>query len=134
MNAPDRTGEILRYVERHGVRDKDAGTELPQSRAGDKNIARKRKCRFRKTIDLHGMVSALAERALAEALTECKKRGIKELLIIHGRGMHSDPMEGGVLKKLVRDNLEFRYAKNIRSFGPALPREGGEGATVVVLK
>jgi DNA-nicking Smr family endonuclease len=79
------------------------------------------------------MISIQAERALADALAECKRRGITELLIIHGRGAHSDPADVGVLKKLVHDSLEFRYAAAIRNFGPALPRDGGEGATLARL-
>jgi DNA-nicking Smr family endonuclease len=134
MNARRRGEEILRYIELHGVRDKDAGSVSGSSRSGKQTIARGPKGRFRKTIDLHGMDSITAERALMSALSEAKKRGITELLIIHGRGMHSDGEEGGVLKKLVRDNLEFRYGEIVRTFGPALPREGGDGATLVRLR
>ena len=125
--------EILRYVEQHGVRDKDAGAKSRRPLSGKDRIARTRKGKFRKTIDLHGMISMDAERALSEALAECKRSGITELLIIHGRGAHSAPAEIGVLKKLVHDSLECRYAAAIRSFGPALPRDGGEGATLARL-
>jgi DNA-nicking Smr family endonuclease len=134
MNARHDSDEILRYVEQHGVRDKDAGSASGRRRSGKQTIARSRKGRFRKTIDLHGMDSITAERTLKSALAEAKKRGITELLIIHGRGLHSGGEEGGVLKKLVRDILEFRYAALVHSFGPALPREGGDGATIAILK
>jgi DNA-nicking Smr family endonuclease len=125
--------EILRYVERHGVRDKDALAQSGRPLTGSGRIARTRKGRFRKTIDLHGMISLDAERALSVAIDECKKSGITELLIIHGRGAHSNNAEVGVLKKLVQDSLECRYTAVIRSFGPALPRDGGEGATLARL-
>jgi DNA-nicking Smr family endonuclease len=134
MVARPDDDEILRYVERHGVQDKDAGGGPGRVRSGKPGIARSRKGSFRRTIDLHGMDSISADRALKNALADCRRRGITELLVIHGRGTHSDPSEGGVLRKLVRDNLEFRYASWVRSFGPALPREGGEGATVVRLR
>jgi DNA-nicking Smr family endonuclease len=134
MNARPNGDEILRYVEKHGVQDKDASRSSRQTRAGKGAISRSRKGSFRKTIDLHGMDSVSAEQVLKNALADCKRRGITQILIIHGRGVHSDPTEGGVLKKMVRDNLEFRYAAAIRSFGPALPHEGGDGATVVRLK
>jgi DNA-nicking Smr family endonuclease len=125
---------ILRFVERHGVHDKDAVAGRRRAGSGKGAIARNRKGSFRKTIDLHGMDSSSAELALANAISDCKKRGITELLVIHGYGLHSGPSESGVLKKLVRDSLEFRFAANVRDFGPALPREGGEGATVVRLR
>jgi len=136
MKTTDGREEILRYVEQYGVRDKDAAAGRRRTRSGQKNIARTRKGGSRMTIDLHGMVCVDAERKLSGALVECKKRGIKDLLIIHGKGAHSDSdaMEGGVLKKMVRDNLEFRYAGAVKSFGPALSRDGGDGATVVRLK
>ncbi len=136
MKPSDGREEILRYVERHGVRDKDAGAPLSRKRSGKSGVTRNRKGGFRKTIDLHGMVSIDAERELTRALNDCVKRGIRELLIIHGKGTHSDPdvPDGGVLKKMVRDNLEFRFAALVRRFGPALPREGGDGATVVTVR
>ena len=45
-----------------------------------------------------------------------------------------DPAEGGVLKKLVRECLEYRYALAVRGFKTALPKDGGEGATLVTLR
>jgi DNA-nicking Smr family endonuclease len=133
MKATDGREQILRFVEQYGVRDKDAGAGHRPPPSGGRGIAKNRKRGFRMTIDLHGMVSVDADRKLADALNECKKRGVKELLVIHGRGTHSAPSETGVLKKLVRENLEFRYANMVRGFGPALSRDGGEGATVVQL-
>jgi DNA-nicking Smr family endonuclease len=63
-----------------------------------------------------------------------KKKGIKELLVIHGWGRHATATESGVLKKLVLDMLEYRYKLSIRGYKTALPRQGGEGATLVTLK
>jgi DNA-nicking Smr family endonuclease len=138
MKEQDGREEILRYVEQYGVRDKDAAAARGPRRTRSSGIltARNRKGVFRMTIDLHGMVSIDAERTLSRAMDECQKRGIKELLIIHGKGSHSEgsAQEVGVLKKMVSDDLEFRYTTRVRSFGPALSRDGGDGATVVILK
>ena len=131
----DRTthDKILRFLDEHGVSDKDASapSRPKKHNSGIKKIGKKG---LRKTIDLHGMVSEDAERELVRAMEECRRKGIKELLIIHGWGQHSNPSEGGVLKKLVRECLEYRYALAVRGFKTALPKDGGEGATLVTLK
>jgi DNA-nicking Smr family endonuclease len=129
-NARDK---ILRYLEEHGVSDKDekAASRSKKENSGIKKMGKKG---LRKTIDLHGMVSGVAEQTLFRAMEECRKKGIKELLIIHGWGRHSNPLEGGVLKKLVRESFEHGYAPVVRGFKTALPKDGGEGATLVTLK
>lgn len=130
---PDSRKKILRFLDEHGVSDKDkaAPSRRKKENSGIKKIGKRG---LRKTIDLHGMSSANAEHALVLSMEECRKKGIRELLVIHGRGQHSDPSEGGVLKKLVRECLEYRYALSVRGFSTALPKDGGEGATLVLLK
>jgi DNA-nicking Smr family endonuclease len=133
--AEDYHRRILQYVEEHGVSDKDKRASGPGRHGNKKNgIEKTRKGLLRKVIDLHGMTILDAEPALGRAMEECEKKGIKELLIIHGWGRHSNPAEGGVLKKMVLDALEYRYIGSLRGYKPALPREGGEGATLVMLK
>ena len=129
-NARDK---ILHFLDEHGISDKD---EAAPSRPKKENSGIKKtgKKGLRKTIDLHGMVSEAAEQTLVRAMEECRKKGIKELLIIHGWGQHSNPAEGGVLKKLVRECLEYRYTLAVRDYKTALPKDGGEGATLVTLK
>jgi DNA-nicking Smr family endonuclease len=124
---------ILRYLDTYGVRNKDgASGHSPASRCSS-GISKTVKGRLRKTVDLHGLRSDEAELRLARAVEECRKKGVTELLIIHGWGQHSDPSTGGVLKKMVRDNLEYRYNMAIRSWKTALPKDGGEGATLVTM-
>ncbi len=134
MKTAGGRDEIFRYLNEHGVQDKDAAHCTGQSAKAKTGIGRNRKGVPRKVIDLHGMVSDDAQFTLAKAMEECKRIGIKELLVIHGRGTHSDASEEGVLKKLVRDNLEFRYSTAIRGYSSAPPRDGGEGATLVWMK
>jgi DNA-nicking Smr family endonuclease len=63
----------------------------------------------------------------------CRDRGIRELFVIHGHGVHSAPEEGPVLKNLVRDMLENELSDRVRDFRAGIPREGGEGVTLVYL-
>jgi Uncharacterized protein conserved in bacteria len=130
---PDARDKILRFLDEHGVSDKDkAAPSLPKKE--NSGIKKMGKRGLRKTIDLHGMNSVNAEHTLVRSIEECRKKGITELLIIHGWGQHSGPLEGGVLKKLVRESLEYRYALAVRGFKTALPKDGGEGATLVTFK
>jgi DNA-nicking Smr family endonuclease len=132
--SSESTKKILEYIDRHGVRDKDAlaSTEKQQQRKSATQPSGKRK--FRKTLDLHGMTTVIALAVLREAIDECAERGIAELLVIHGYGLHSAPAEGAVLKTAVRQYLEGKNGLRIRSFTTAMPKDGGQGATMVRLR
>ncbi len=119
---------ILSYLDKHGVMDKDA---LSGQKKANRNTSRKLS---RLVVDLHGMKSDEAAGKIRKVIAECREKGRKELLIIHGKGYHSDPVEGPVLKKLVRDMLEKELGNSVRDYRSALPKDGGEGATVVYLK
>jgi DNA-nicking Smr family endonuclease len=59
---------------------------------------------------------------------------MRELLVIHGYGKHSNPNEGPVLKKLVRDLLDNDYRPKYRSYRTANSNDGGDGATLIAVK
>jgi len=132
MNETRNRDTILRHLDIYGTRNKDLSLFTPVA-SRKSGISKTAKGRYRKTVDLHGLTSDEAELRLARAVEECRKKGITELLIIHGRGQHSAPASGGVLKKMVRDCLECRFTKSIRSWKTALPKDGGEGATLVTM-
>jgi DNA-nicking Smr family endonuclease len=129
---PGTTEDILSFLASHGTRDKDAARPVP-----DKPVVRRIEKRkggvLRETLDLHGLTSDEASLRLRLTMDSCQKRGIKELLIIHGQGRHSAPAEGPVLKSLVREMLDNVLRLSVLRFRTGLPREGGEGATVAYL-
>jgi DNA-nicking Smr family endonuclease len=129
--SSESTIKILEYIARHGVRDKDALASTGNHQQRKSVTRRSGKRRIRKTLDLHGMTTGIALAALREAIDECAERGIAELLVIHGYGLHSAPAEGAVLKTAVRQYLEGRNDQRIRSFTTAAPKNGGQGATQV---
>lgn len=126
----ESTKKILEYLARYGIHDKD---RIAQNRKRQKisGTHRSGKRRFRKTLDLHGMTTSIAIAALRKAIDGCAERGIAELLVIHGYGLHSAPAEGAVLKTAVRQYLEGKNDPHLRSFATAMPKDGGEGATLV---
>ena len=82
------------------------------------------------TLDLHGMNSREAEQALESFVLECRRRGVRKALIIHGKGHHSQGEP--VLQGVVRRYLE--KSPYTGAFGPADRRHGGRGATWVVVR
>jgi len=122
--------EILRYVERHGVVNKDA---LPGGRAAGSG-RRRGGPRYQALLDLHGFTEERAAAELREAVADARRRGYRALLVVHGRGIHSDPAEGAVLQRLVRQMLSGGLSSSVRDMRPAPPAMGGDGATLVYLR
>jgi len=82
-------------------------------------------------IDLHGLVADEARTYVAEFLTDCKKRGIRCVRIIHGKGLGSRNREP-VLKNKLRNWLMQR--DEVIAYAQARQADGGSGAVIVLLK
>ncbi|MEM9174475.1 MAG: Smr/MutS family protein [Myxococcota bacterium] len=85
-------------------------------------------------IDLHGARAETAGSLLARRIDQARGRGLRCVLVIHGRGKHS-PLGEAVLK----DGLPGWLTKGptghaVLAFAPAPDRLGGAGATVVLLR
>lgn len=86
--------------------------------------------RIESELDLHGLNGAQAAAALAGFLQLAQSRGWRCVRIIHGKGMRSGP-RGPVLKHTV--NTLLRRASLVLAFASARARDGGTGATLVLL-
>lgn len=75
-------------------------------------------------LDLHTFRPREVKDLVSNYLAECRKRGILEVRIIHGKG-------SGALMRTVHALLERN--PNVRGFCPAPPQAGGWGATLVRL-
>lgn len=82
-------------------------------------------------LDLHGHTSDEARVRLTEFLNQCKKRGLRCVRIIHGKGLRSKNKEP-VLKIKVQHWLMQR--EEVLAFCQARPVDGGGGAALVLLK
>jgi DNA-nicking Smr family endonuclease len=82
-------------------------------------------------LDLHGLTKVEAKHELADFLFECKRRGIRCIRIIHGKGLRS-PNREPVLKQHVRHWLVLR--DEVLAYVEARPADGGSGAVVVLLR
>jgi DNA-nicking Smr family endonuclease len=81
--------------------------------------------------DLHGLIADEARLYVAEFLTHCKKRGIRCVRIIHGKGLGSKNREP-VLKHKLRGWLMQR--DEVIAYAQARVNDGGSGAVIVLLK
>jgi DNA-nicking Smr family endonuclease len=86
-------------------------------------------------LDLHGRERAEALRELERFVASATARGARALLVIHGRGRGSDA-GGPVLRPAVWEWLASAAAERagVMAFASARPRDGGDGATVVLLR
>jgi len=82
-------------------------------------------------LDLHGMRTDQARDALGEFLREVRRRGLRCVRVIHGKGLGSLNREP-VLKNKVRNWLIQK--DEVLAFCQATPAEGGSGALMVLLK
>jgi DNA-nicking Smr family endonuclease len=81
-------------------------------------------------IDLHGMDSDEAIKRVAAFIKESSRKGIRKVLIVHGKGRHSSTppvLAGKVLNYVQKCKLAGEYG--------AAPKEwGGNGALWVILR
>jgi DNA-nicking Smr family endonuclease len=82
-------------------------------------------------LDLHGMTEEEAESAIARFVESSAREGLEKVLVIHGKGLHS---EGGrsVLKSAARRALEAHPLAG--RMGEAARDQGGSGALWVAIR
>lgn len=81
-------------------------------------------------LDLHGLTVAEARPLLAKFLDHARSGGLRQVRIIHGKGLRSESGVG-ILKRLVAGWLMQR--DDVLAFCQAPPAEGGSGAALVLL-
>ncbi|HSI43469.1 MAG TPA: Smr/MutS family protein [Methylotenera sp.] len=82
-------------------------------------------------IDLHGLISDEARTYVSYFISDCKKRGIRCVRIVHGKGLGSRNREP-VLKNKLRGWLMQK--DEVIAYAEARKQDGGSGAVIVLLK
>lgn len=128
--SPLKRNPLNVWLQRYGVVDKDKQLEdkLQQEIISNSDAVKQMICEA--SIDLHGLTREEADIRLNAFITECVRRGLKKVLIIHGKGNHSN--EGPVLSHTVRSFIESD--KRLGRFGFADKTLGGKGATWVLIR
>jgi DNA-nicking Smr family endonuclease len=112
------------------VYDKDAER---QEDSAETPAERRRRLRLAKSddvIDIHGLTREEAAAALEAFFDGARRKGHEKLLVIHGKGNHSQ--KEAVLKYVTRDFIERCPFAGESGYADAAG--GGSGATWVLLK
>lgn len=80
-------------------------------------------------LDLHGMTVEDARQALSQFLMKCKPKGIRHVLIIHGKGRSNS-------KPILKNKLNhwLRQIEEVLAFCSATAKDGSSGALYVLLR
>ena len=119
------------WLRRYGVTDKDKAADEYNERTKMESREYLRTMRPEARIDLHGLTREEAWSRLTGFVNDCIRRGLKKILIIHGKGNHSngsDPVLGPMVKTFIEQN------KNLGTSGHPDRSMGGNGATWVIIK
>lgn len=85
-------------------------------------------------LDLHGLGQEEALTRVEVFLRESRMRGLRHVLIVHGKGKGSKDGESVLKATLTRYLSHKRYARWVLAFCNARPQDGGTGAMYVLLK
>jgi DNA-nicking Smr family endonuclease len=114
-------GDAQRYAARApGV----SRAQLSELRAG--------KLHTEDTLDLHGQTVEVGRQQLREFLVAAHRLGQRCVLVIHGKGTHSE--HGAPLREAVLHELLGPLSGLIHALATAAPSHGGEGATYIMLR
>lgn len=110
----------------------EAFISFKQNDISNKNLRKLRKGQYNvgATLDLHGMNVEEAMVAVESFLQQCMHKGMRVVLIIHGKGYHSG--QSPVLKNKL--NHWLREINFVLAFSSAAPQHGSRGAMYVLLK
>lgn len=106
---------------------KDTSKKPPPNVLGLKRV---KAMDIQETLDLHGSTAEDAETELLDFIKRCRKRGLRKVLVVHGKGLHSQ--QGSVLRPLVKRILT--ESNLVLDFGRAKKNQGDSGATWFILK
>ncbi len=119
------------WLNRYGTVDKDRIADEKNENAKLHNIDYLKKIKPQATIDLHQLTKDEAWNRLNAFVSECKQKNLKKILIIHGKGIHSngsDPVLGPMVKMFIEQD------KRLGTSGHPDRNNGGNGATWVLIK
>lgn len=129
-SAASKVNPMTEWMRRYGVVDKDAEKEEARREEAMEDRAALIAMPYEATIDLHGLTGAEANARLNSFVGECRKRGLRKILIIHGKGNHSET--GPVLSGIVRSFIERDW--RLGESGHPDKYDGGKGATWVIIR
>jgi DNA-nicking Smr family endonuclease len=129
MNFGDILSQWEKDPQNPRVIRKEEAPVNESSSAGEISISPKR-LPYQAVIDLHGKTKEETTESLERFVVSSKTRGLRKVLIIHGKGLHTN--SDAVLQKTVQ---EFIVADpRLGAWGHPGIKDGGSGATWVLIK
>lgn len=127
-----KVSDMERWLRIYGTIDKDKIVEETEktTKMVDRKYLLEMKPEAR--LDLHGMRQEEARQQLNYFIGECVKKGIRKVIVIHGKGIHTtgaDPVLGELVRKFIESDSRCGTSGH-----PKLKSEGGSGATWIILK
>ena len=119
------------WLRRYGTVDKDKIADETAERIRENSQQYLKELPAEARIDLHGLTREEARSRLSSFAGDCVRRGVRKILIIHGKGIHttgSDPVLGEVVRQFIENDSRCGMS------GHPDRRMGGNGATWVILK
>ena len=124
--------EFIKHIEELSIVDVKKESVEKETLPNKIKIPKKSTLNIDDEIDLHGLTREEAGERLKHFLIKAKKERLRIILIITGKGKHSE--KGPSLKPFVEKWLKTEGKVIVKSFGVAPKFHGGEGAFVVFLK
>jgi DNA-nicking Smr family endonuclease len=121
-----RVDPLTAWLRLNPVYDKDAERETSAAERRRRLLVRRPDA----VLDLHGLTRDEAWIALESFFRDSRRKGFEKLLVIHGKGNHSNG--GGILKEICRTFIERCPFAGESGHGKAA--DGASGATWVILK
>ena len=120
------------WLNRYGTVDKDKIAEESRERTKEQDRNYVLNMKPEAVLDLHGLHQEEAYVQLEGFITDCKRRGLRKVMLIHGKGIHThgtDPVLGEVVRRFIEADKRCGQSGH-----PKNKAEGGSGATWVILK
>jgi DNA-nicking Smr family endonuclease len=122
--------EVKLAVEGDGGRYTARAPGVSRAQLGD---LRSGKLHAEATLDLHGETAERGKAALREFLVDNVRIGRHCVLVVHGKGLHSETGLA-ILREAVHGELLGALSGFVHAFATAAPADGGEGATYILLR
>ena len=120
------------WLNRYGTVDKDKIAEETVERTRQQDREYVLNMKPEAYLDLHGLHQDEARMRLDSFVSDCKRRGLRKIMVIHGKGIHThgtDPVLGEVVRRYIESDPRCGTSGH-----PKNKADGGTGATWIILK
>ena len=122
---------IEAWLNKHGTVDKDKIYEQAEKETQLADREFLKNMRPEAVLDLHGLTRDEAWTRMDSFVSDCARRGLRKIMVIHGKGNHShdsDPVLGMMVRQFIEQDSRLGRS------GHPDRANGGTGATWIVIK